>query len=205
MSKIEQVLPSMSSILPLQPLTITTMSSFTSSTDELSLAMLNAMVNGSSSAATFVTALDAVRNRTDEINICGLPCTGDCRTCVQSNADLNAFYGTAITVAPEVAAEPIEVVVMAPAGDEDDDWEEVARNARALDEAESAARNGMWADQNYDAADRADPADDDDYRGCQCLDCLNHDDQDYIPSYDDRDDGYDDGYGLDWNESGYFD
>lgn len=181
--------------------------SFTSSTDELSLALINAMVNGSASMNP-MTALEAWNNRTNEVpvNVCGFPCMGDCQTCTQSNADLQAFF------APEVAAPPAEpeaVVVRAseasasvegtssgPADDEQ--WEEAVLAARALDEAEEAARTGIWADdgRDYDGPDRSDPADDDD------------DDYDENASYyDDRQDPYyqDDGYGLDWNESGYFD
>lgn len=173
------------------------MSSFTTS-DELSLAVLNAQVNGSS-ILNFVTAMDAIRNRTDEINICGTPCPGTCGTCVQSNADLAAFY------AVDVPAEPIEVVVMASAADETQaEWEEQELAARARDEIEAAVRSGEAFD--YDAADNRDDDEDDEdeHRGCQCLDCLNADDQNWIPSYDDRYD--DDGdCGLDWNESGYFD
>jgi hypothetical protein len=191
------------------------MSSAFVSSDDLSLALVNAMVNGTSSVSS-LAALEAWNNRTNEtVGVCGFPCLGDCRTCVQSNADLTAFF------APEASASPVEpeaVVVRASEASAsiegasssaltDEQWEEVVRASRALDEAEEAARGGIWADngQDYDGPDRAEPADDDDYRGCQCLDCLNHDDQDYVPSYDDRQDDYDDGYGLDWNESGYFD
>lgn len=182
--------------------------SFTSSTDELSLALINAMVNGSSSMNP-LAALAAFNNRTNEImvGVCGFPCVGDCQTCTQSNAELQAFY------APELAAPPVEpetVVVRASEASasaegvsstslSDEDWEEIERAARARDEAEEAARTGMWADngQDYDGPDRTDPADDED------------DDYDENASYyDDRQDPYyddRDGYGLDWNESGYFD
>jgi hypothetical protein len=132
---------------------------------------------------------------------------GDCHTCTQSNADLDAFYAaepavavpvaTAVAVAEPVSASieggnsaPLEegpVEVMGYAGDESQN--SALENARAMDAIEEAQRSG----EAYD---------DDGYRGCQCLDCLNADDENYIPSYyDDRDDGY----GLDWNESGYFD
>ena len=151
----------------------------------------------------FLTALDSVQVSIDEINICGLPCPGSCQTCVQSNADLNAFYG--VNVAPvsasasaeaeaEAEAEPIEVVVMMPAGDEE--FNEEVRAARTLDEVEAANRNGEWADQ----------ADDEEYQGdCYCRECLDG----YVPEnwFDDRrNDYYDDREtGLDWNEGGYFD
>jgi hypothetical protein len=183
-------------------------SSFASSPiDELSLALINAMVNGTS-AVSSVAALEAWNNRTDEnaVGVCGFPCVGDCRTCVQSNADLTAFF------APEASASPVEPEVVIPRASEasasiegassadltDEHWEEVERAARALDEAEEAARTGIWADtgEDYDGPDRAEPADDED------------DDYDENASYyDDRQDPYyqDDGYGLDWNESGYFD
>jgi hypothetical protein len=132
------------------------------------------------------------------INLCGTPCVGDCQTCVQSNADLDAFYGLAVAEPATVVAvpeEPIEVQVMAPAGDEEPE-DQALEVARGMDALEEAQRSGEAYEDDGD--------DDDGYRGCQCLDCLNHDDENYIPSYYDRD--YDDGgYGLDWNESGYFD
>ncbi len=182
-------------------------STFASSTDELSLALINAMVNGSSSMNP-LQALEAWNNRTDEsaVGVCGFPCVGDCQTCTQSAADLQTFF------APEIAAPPAEPEAVIPRASEasasvegassttltDDQWEELERTARARDEADEAARTGIWADngQDYDADE-----DDDGYRGCHCLDCLNHDDPDYVSYYDDRDDGY----GVDWNESGYFD
>lgn len=189
--------------------------SFSLSTNDLSLALINAMVNGSASMNP-LAALEAWNNRTDEtaVGVCGFPCMGDCQTCTQSNADLQAFY------APEIATPPTEpeaVVVRASEASAsiegassvaltEEQWEEVVRASRALDEAEEAVRTGMIADTgaDYDASDNRDLADDesdDGYRGCHCLDCLNHDDPDYVSYYDDRDDGY----GLDWNESGYFD
>jgi len=105
------------------------------------------------------------------INICGLPCVGDCGTCVQSNADLNAFYGV---VEPEAAA--------------DESQNSILEAARERDFVEEAQRSGEAYD--YD--------EEDDYRGCHCMDCLNYD-------YPEDDRYNDDGYGLDWNESGYFD
>jgi hypothetical protein len=133
------------------------------------------------------------------INICGTPCIGDCQTCVQSNADLNAFYGLAspaeesipiAAVALDIPEEPVEVQVMAPTGDEEDETLEIARARDALEEAQ---RPG----EVYDEEDEYDRY------GCHCLDCLNHDDDNYRPSY--YDEYEDSGYGLDWNESGYFD
>lgn len=105
------------------------------------------------------------------INICGTPCVGDCGTCVQSNADLNAFYGV---VEPEAAA--------------DESQNSILEAARERDFVEEAQRSGEAYD--YD--------EEDDYRGCHCIDCLNYD-------YPEDDRYNDDGYGLDWNESGYFD
>jgi hypothetical protein len=146
------------------------------------------MNTSESTSLNFVTALDS---RTDEINICGLPCPGNCQTCVQSNADLSAFYGIAIDAPPATAtAAPIEIVVMAAAGDEDLD--DQARTARALDEVEASNRNGEWADQ-------------DDYDGdCDCLECRNGYNPDLWEDTRYNDDDYYGG-GLDWNESGYFD
>ncbi len=171
------------------------------STDELSLALLNAQINGSS-GTSLAGAISAWVNRTEEtsIGVCGTPCAGNCQTCTQSEADLQAFFAT------EVSATQASM--------SDEVWEELQQVARARDEAEEAVRTGMIADtgEDYDGPDNRDLADDesdDGYRGCQCLDCLNHDNPDYVPSYDDYDDRqdpyYDNGCGLDWNESGYFD
>lgn len=185
---------------PLQP---PTMSSFY--TNELSLALLNAAVNGSAGLNP-AAALDAIRSRTEEnaIGVCGFPCMGDCSTCTQSERDLQAFYAPEAPPAPPAEEPIVSTVVLASATVEgsssstesDETWEELQIAARARDEADEAARTGIWADtgEDYDGPDRADPADDDV-------------EDDYDPYYDDRDDrdGYDDGYGLDWNESGYFD
>ena len=103
------------------------------------------------------------------INICGTPCVGDCGTCVQSNADLNAFYGV---VEPEAAA--------------DESQNSILEAARERDFVEEAQRSGEAYD--YEGGDC----------GCHCMDCLNYD-------YPEDDRYNDDGYGLDWNESGYFD
>jgi hypothetical protein len=56
-----------------------------------------------------------------------------------------------------------------------------------MDQMEEAQRSG----EAYDYEEE-------EYHGfnCHCETCL---------SYEDERDGYDDGYGLDWNESGYFD
>ncbi len=154
--------------------------------------------------------------QSDAVGVCGFPCMGDCSTCVESEAALTAFFaqpdGVVVAAAPEpepvVAApivseasasvegsgpssaeEPVEGQQMAYAGDESQN--SALENARAMDALEEAQRSG----EAYDDAEE-------EYRGCNCLDCLNHDYPDYRPSYyDDRDDGY----GLDWNESGYFD
>jgi hypothetical protein len=122
-----------------------------------------------------------------DINICGTPCVGDCGTCVQSNADLSAFYG--LTAPQSVAEAPVEVVVMAPAGDQSQN--SALEAARERDAAEEAQRSGEAYD--YEGGD------------CDCRECQ----MGYAPEnwFDDReDDRYnDDGCGLDWNESGYFD
>ena len=118
------------------------------------------------------------------INICGTPCVGDCGTCVQSNADLNAFYGVADAEPVPVAAPEPE----APVGAADQSQNSILEAARERDFVEEAQRSGEAYD--YD--------EEDDYRGCHCMDCLNYD-------YPEDDRYNDDGYGLDWNESGYFD
>lgn len=117
------------------------------------------------------------------LSFCGTPCNETCYSCTQTMSSLADFFRSDIVPAaaapepsappaaasPELQAEPAElpeVMVMAYAGDEED--EELER-ARALDEIE-AINNAVYSyEQDYD------------------------------------DDGYDNGYGLDWNESGYFD
>ena len=154
-------------------------------------------------------------DRAEAVGVCGFPCVGDCSTCVESEAALTAFFAEPVAAAaepaepdpvvaapivseasasvegsgPSYAEEPVEGQQMAYAGDESQN--SALENARAMDALEEAQRSG----EAYDDAEE-------EYRGCNCLDCLNHDDPDYRPSYyDDQDDGY----GLDWNESGYFD
>jgi hypothetical protein len=110
------------------------------------------------------------------INICGTPCVGDCGTCVQSNADLTAFYeGTQADALQVFQAltfpEPIT--------------DETLEALRAQDEAEEALRSGTAFDQG-DA-------------DCDCLDCR------YNDYEDDRFNDYDGDCGVSWNESGYFD
>lgn len=114
------------------------------------------------------------------LSFCGTPCNETCYSCTQTMSSLADFFRSEAAPAaaapepsappaaasPELRAEPPEVMVMAYAGDEED--EELER-ARALDEIE-AINNAVYSyEQDYD------------------------------------DDGYDNGYGLDWNESGYFD
>ena len=76
---------------------------------------------------------------------------------------------------------PISVVT------EDEEWEDKQRAMRVLDDIEEAKRNGNWT--GYD---------EDDHYMCQCDNCAGYGEED-------GDDYGDDGYGLDWNESGYFD
>jgi hypothetical protein len=150
---------------------------------------LNTQDSGSS-IFNFLTVMDALRNCTDEINICGTPCPGTCGTCVQSNADLTAFYTPHVVL--DVAEQPVEVQVMAPAGDESQN--SALEAARVMDVVEEAQRSGEAFDYE------------DEYDGdCDCLECRNGQNPELW--FDDRqDDGYDNGgCGLDWNEGGYFD
>ena len=84
---------------------------------------------------TFTTL---AQQSSSDINICGLPCAGDCGTCVQSNADLDAFYGVASTALLAVVASEPEVP--APAADQS---QGSALDAlRSMDEVEQAQRSG---------------------------------------------------------------
>ena len=163
-----------------------------SDSSELALAILNAQINGSS-GMNLTTALDAVRNRTDEINICGIACGGSCTICTQSEENLRTFFALDATAA---VTEPLPT--------DDERWEEIEQAARARDEVEEAARNGSWADTVVDE-DHHDNRrfEDDEISRCPCGCEDESDDSDY----DDRQDysNWDYGGGLDWNDSGYFD
>ena len=172
-------------------------------TDERMLALVTEQLNN------VLDRVIPVDNSAAPVGVCGFPCAGDCQTCEQSERDLAAFYASE-AVAPQPvevivrAAEAsasveggnsapaedveghVEVQVMAPAGDESQDSAlEVARAMDALDEVQRSgdAFEEAHALRTFD---------------CSCPNCQYLDD-----AYDERD--YGDGYGLDWNESGYFD
>lgn len=164
--------------------------------DFTTLATLNTQVNGTS-VTNMTTALDAVTSRVDEttLSFCGSHCASTCEHCTTALSNLQAFY-TNEPVEPLEAPAPAQTFheVVEEAMLEQMTWENQVLAARALDEAEEAARSGMWADQNFDAHDNADLDDEEDF------DYNNWD-------YDDRQDDYDDDWntGLDWNDGGYFD
>jgi hypothetical protein len=89
-----------------------------------------------------------------DINICGTLCVGDCHTCVQSNADLRAFYGL-----PQEPATEVEVMAA-----ESQRQTSVLEAAEALDAVEEAQRSGEAYDYDYD---------------CECDECLYDDRDDY--------------------------
>lgn len=157
----------------------------------------------------------------DSIGVCGFPCDGGCSTCVESEAALTAFF------APEVPpVTPAEAVVSEASASVDgsgpstteatesepsapsrvgtlavstEDEDRALENARALDAVEEMIRSG----EAYEVQIMAD-AGDEESSDCHCRECQ----MGYAPEnwFDDGDDGDDDGgYGLDWNESGYFD
>lgn len=110
--------------------------------------------------------------------------------------------------------EPYEIQVLVHAGDDEDQaWEDTVMAARALDDIEEAARTGMWADaHNYDAPDNAELSDGEasEVSGSDSDSDADSEDDDgnyYDDRYYDYDDWDYDGpnYGLDYNESGYFD
>ena len=116
------------------------------------------------------------------LGFCGTNCSSTCEPCTTAVQRLEDFYST---------EEPAEVPALVNPSDEDQHWEDTVMAARALDEAEEAARTGMVADNAE--------LDEDNHCDCDCC-CGNWD-------YDDRQDDYDDEWntGLDWNEGGYFD
>jgi hypothetical protein len=187
-------------------------------TRERLLAVLNEELG--SEFTDLVPAFRAWRENADRdsIGVCGFPCDGGCGTCVESDAALTAFFapeappvtpveplvseasasvegsGPSTTEATESApSAPSRVGTLAVSTEEED---RVLENARALDAVEEMIRSGEAAEVQIMA--NAGDEDDEDYDpydayGCHCLECLN---------YESQDDG---GYGLDWNESGYFD
>jgi hypothetical protein len=129
----------------------------------------------------------------DAVGVCGFPCMGDCQTCTQSNADLDAFFGAPAEVVVVVAEEPAPIISEASASVEGHAAHEsqtsVLEAAEALDGIEEAQRSGEAFDQGDE--------------DCECLECRTG----YNPElwFDDREDDRYDNCGLDWNESGYFD
>ena len=179
-------------------------------TRERLLAVLNEELG--SDFRELVPAFQAWREQSvlPDVNICGFPCDGGCATCTQSAADLQAFFApqdhVVIMVSEASAsaeggnsfAEPSDgegtgaVQVMTYAGDTEDE-ERALENARSLDAVEEMVRSGEAYDWHGGEEEDA----------CDCRECQ----MGYAPEnwFDDRDDDYDEGYGLDWNESGYFD
>ncbi len=164
----------------------------------------------------FGPALSAWRENSaiPDVNICGFSCAGDCATCTQSSADLQAFFAPQDHIAIMVseasasaeggnsAADPSEsegtaAVMVSTSAATTEDADRALENARSLDAIEEMIRSGEAFDVPVTA--------DDDYDGeCDCRECQ----MGYAPEnwFDDRGyDDYDDGHGLDWNESGYFD
>ncbi len=156
-----------------------------------------------SSTTTTTTTLESIN-----VGVCGIPCEGGCATCAQSRQELEAFYRepgdtiilTNILTPPSSTPQSSEQALA-----------EVMEAARALDEADYARASGEGADigddyeeeEEEDYEDDYDEDDDDDRYGCHCINCLNHDEPDWVDTR-----GYDGETGetgLDWNESGYFD
>jgi len=144
----------------------------------------------------------------DAVGVCGFPCMGDCQTCTQSNADLDAFFGGPAEVAVVVAEEPAPGPAPAPIVSEAsasvegvgptyaEESVEVHHIIHARDASQDSAleaARAMDAIEEAQVSGEAYEYDEYDAYGCHCHDCLNYDDEG------------DDGYGLDWNESGYFD
>jgi hypothetical protein len=169
----------------------------------------------------FAPALRAWRENSavPDVNICGFPCAGDCATCTQSSAELQAFFAPQDHIAIMVseasasaeggnsAADPSEsegtaAVMVSTSAITTEDADRALENARSLDAIDEMIRSG----EAHDVALVAD----DDYDGeCDCLECrTGHAPELWVDDRDDDDrgyDDYDDGHGLDWNESGYFD
>jgi hypothetical protein len=132
------------------------------------------------------------------IGVCGYPCVGDCRTCLEAGARLESFFApdVRIPICSDASASvegsgptmvedsqacegSPHVQIMVYAGDEDRELE----NMRSMDMVDDMYRNPYAYDDGYveDEYDEETAYYDDRY-------------------YDDGGDG-----GLDWNESGYFD
>jgi hypothetical protein len=153
-------------------------------------------------------AYDALQRRVldvSAIGVCGYPCMGDCRTCLEAGERLEAFFAPVQPVLCSEASASVEgsgptaaddsetpegtpeVQIMAYAGDDERHLE----NMRSLDLVEEMYQNAYAYDDGYG----------EDGYGEDGYGEDGYDGEDYY--YDDRD-GYDEG-GLSWNESGYFD
>ena len=139
----------------------------------------------------------------DSISVCGLPCGGGCSTCVESDAALTAFF--APEAPPFTPAEPLVSESAAPShvgtlAVTTEDQEQHVETLRNQDAGEGAEIQILVS-----ADDDSDSESEDD---CDCRECrLRRDPQEWF--VEEREThyyySYNDGYGLDWNESGYFD
>ncbi len=159
----------------------------------------------------------------DAIGVCGFPCDGGCATCTQSAADLDAFFAPDAPAAPQASEASASVEGAGPSAAEEsesegspatrvgtlavttEDQERNLENLRSQDAIDEMIRAGEAVEIQImvSAGDEDDEEDDD----CDCRECrLRRDPEElYV---EERESSYyynDGGYGLDWNESGYFD
>jgi hypothetical protein len=154
--------------------------------------------------SAFTDIFSALRSYTQEqmgtaVGICGFPCVGDCSTCTEAVANLEAFFAPEADPAPP--AEPVSVPIVSEAsasaeGNSSSSAEEgeIEDVARARDEADEIRATGIWADTGEDYIGDNESTDSDES-------------SEYYDERDDYDDRYydDGGYDNGWNESGYCD
>jgi hypothetical protein len=136
------------------------------------------------------------REEMPEVNICGMACGENCSSCSEALSSLEAFFATGPQGA-ETSGGPTAAQIM-PSAVSAESQESTLENARNLDAIDEIARSG----EAFDVSHQEDNASEGD---CDCLECRTGHVPELYFHEQEEDYGYDDGYGLDWNESGYFD
>jgi len=114
------------------------------------------------------------------ISFCGTPCNDTCYSCTQTMTGLAEFYSSEETTLPAPSAPPAEAAASPELQSEPVEPPEVMTYAGDEDDEELLHARAM--DE---------------------IEAMNRMVFSYEEDYDD--DGYNNGYGLDWNEGGYFD
>jgi hypothetical protein len=124
----------------------------------------------------------------DAVGVCGFPCMGDCQTCTQSNADLDAFFGAPAEVVVVVAEEPAPAPIVSEASasvegvgptyaEESVEVHHIIHARDASQDSALEAARAMDAIEEAQVSGEAYEYDEYDAYGCHCHDCLNYDDE----------------------------